>query len=102
MHVHVFVVAGLVLAGCASQRTETILSRFDGQPIAPVERERVVVECNSAGVQAATAVPVQGYGLAGAIATGSARDAAVRSAQEGCLARNGIKATIVAIPDKPV
>lgn len=83
----------VALGGCASYRQE--LSRFDGQPLDPVETERVKVECAAAGQTAAAGVGWQGPGMAGALTQGIAQAQANTGAYTGCMARNGIRITMI-------
>ena len=90
-----------MLAGCVATRQETRFDRFDGRPISPVEFEQVKVECAGLGEQAALQVPRNYGGLMGAVDHGFNMGAARQAAERACLARNGIRATVVTITEEP-
>lgn len=83
----------LVLPSCAAYRQE--LSRFDGAPMEAAETERAKMECSAAGTAAAAGVGWQGPGFAGAVAQGMNQAQAQQAAYMSCMARNGIRITMV-------
>lgn len=83
----------LGLGGCASYRQE--LSRFDGQPLDGVETERLKVECAATAQTAAASVGWQGPGMGGALTQGIAQAQANSGAYTACMARNGVRITMV-------
>lgn len=94
----IIVVFALLLTGCASNNYELVMDRFDGKPIDAVELARVKTECRAAAVQAGSTVGYQGPGLVGAVASATMQRQASDAAAEACLARYGIRATIVVKP----
>lgn len=95
----VMVVGVLGLSGCATGRQETRFDRFDGAAIAPMEFERAKAECSALGEQAALQVPRNYGGLVGAIDHGVNMGNSRVAAERACLARNGIRVTVVTVAE---
>ena len=89
--------AGLMLGGCVATRQEPRFDRFDGRSIDPTEFERVKAECSSLGDQAALKVPRNYGGLVGAVDHGINMSSARLAAERACLARNGVRVTMVTV-----
>ena len=90
-----------VLAGCVATPQEARFDRFDRHPISPAEFEQAKVECAGLGEQAALQVPRNYGGLMGAVDHGINMGAARQAAERACLARNGIRVTVVTITEDP-